>query len=203
MFKKLLIICFLIVSIHSYSQLRTGILVGGGIGLEQNLSVNKNNTEFLKGVQFKDTYLYNVLLGYRFRFENQSHKNLFFDIDPLLKLQTFKSSDFEPGNTNDYTSVTKEAHYLNFQLAVSASANYKIFKELYVGLGIEPTWNIVTDGKPFDIPILGKIGYNFNNKVDISLTYRQGFTNTINDSKYSKGRTSDIYLSIFIPFTVR
>lgn len=113
------------------------------------------------------------------------------------------SSDFVPGDGNIYTSVTKESHFVNFSFAVSSSVNYSIIKGLYAGFGIEPTWNIVTDAKPFDIPIFGRVGYNVNNKIDFAITYKQGFTNVINDNRYSKGNVSDLNLSIFIPFTLK
>lgn len=203
MLKFILLYCFLALSLNSFSQIRTGLLIGGGIGFEQGISVDKNNTEFLNGTLFSDTYSYNALLGYRFRFENRTHNNLFFDVDPVLKLQTFLSSDFVPGDGNIYTSVTKESHFVNFSFAVSSSVNYSIIKGLYAGFGIEPTWNIVTDAKPFDIPIFGRVGYNVNNKIDFAITYKQGFTNVINDNRYSKGNVSDLNLSIFIPFTLK
>lgn len=201
MLRYILLCGFLAISLNSFSQMRTGLLVGGGIGFEHGRSINKNNAEFQAGTVFSDTYSCNALLGYRFRFENNRHSNLFFDVDPLFKLQTFKSSDFVPENGSNYTSVTKESHFLNLAFALSSSINYSIINGLYVGLGVETTWNIVTDGKSFDIPIFGRLGYNMNNKIDFAITYKQGFTNVINDNRYNRGNISDINLSVFIPFT--
>lgn len=199
--RLVMLICFLTVSFHSFAQLRTGLLVGGGMGFE-NTSINKHAEEYSSGVRFDDDHVCDFLVGYRFRFENKIHSKLFFDIDPLLKLQVFQDRTYYSG-TSTHVFVAVEAKDINFQLAASLSANYKIVCGLYAGLGLEPTWNIVTEGKHFDAPVLGRIGYNINNKIDFAVTYRQGFTNTVNTSRYSKGRTSDLWLSIFIPFTCK
>ena len=54
----------------------------------------------------------------------------------------------------------------------------------------------------FDIPLVWKVGYNINNKIDLAINYRLGFTNVIDDRIYKKGHISDLNLSIFIPFTI-
>lgn len=187
---------FISMSVCSYAQTQSGILFGGGLGFE-NRTMNKGNSEYLKGTRFKDTYDYSGFLGYRFRFENAANKSLFFDIDPLMKLQVFKSIDY-PQSASIFKEI--DSHNINYALAISSSINYLISGGLYIGVGIEPTWNIVTDGKHFDAPVLGRIGYNCHGKVDFALTYKQGFTNVINTDRYTKGRISDLSLSVFIPF---
>ncbi len=97
--------------------------------------------------------------------------------------------------------VVLRANDANLSLALSSSVNYKIVKGLYAGLGLEPTWYVASDGKKFDIPLLWKVGYNINNKIDISVNYRLGFTNTI-DTERSSGRDKFpiviyLYLSVY------
>lgn len=186
------------VSITCMAQSQSGLLLGAGIGFE-SLSPNTSNSEYKKGTQFDCSYNYNVQLGYRFRFQNPTHERLFFDIDPLMKLQVMKDRTFYPGSSSDYTSVTAEATDINFQIALSPSINYRLFNRFYAGIGVEPTWNIVTDGKHFDIPAFARVGYSFG-KVELALTYRQGFLNVIDDAQYDKGRISDLNIGLFIPF---
>lgn len=197
-----LFVVFFVVSVHCFSQSQSGLLVLAVI-LSNPIPAPTNNPEFLEGKQFNSSYNYNLQIGYRFRFENPRHDRIFFDVDPLIKLQTFKNVSFSPGTSADYTSVTAEARDINFQLAVSPSVNYLFFKRVYLGMGVEPTWNIVTEGKHFDIPVFGRIGYSLKGKMELAVTYRHGFLNVIDDSKYNKGRISDLSVGIFIPFYIK
>jgi len=196
----LLVLTF--VSVETFAQVKTGLLIGGGLGFEQGLKINKNYPLILKdGAYIDDNYQYNGLLGYRIRFENKKYQSIFFDVDPLVNLKVYESKDYYPKDETNYGSPAWiKSHNVNFSLAVSSSVNYRITSSLYIGAGIEPTWNIVTDGKHFDAPVLGRIGYNCHGKVDFALTYKQGFTNVINTDRYTKGRISDLSLSVFVPF---
>ena len=123
-------------------------------------------------------------------------------MDLILDAKVFK-------NTKSYYVDNELAcriigHDANLALSLSPSVNYRLVKGLYVGMGIEPTWYMVptNDGKKFDIPLVWKVGYNINNKIDLAINYRLGFTNVIDDRIYKKGHISDLNLSIFIPFTI-
>ena len=59
-------LCLMAMSVCSYAQTQSGILFGGGLGFE-NRTMNKGNSEYLKGTRFKDTYDYSGFLGYRFQ----------------------------------------------------------------------------------------------------------------------------------------
>ena len=95
-----------------------------------------------------------------------------------------------------------EANDANLSLALSSSVNYKIVKGLYAGLGLEPTWYVASDGKKFDIPLLWKVGYNINNKIDISVNYRLGLYKYDRYREVQEGTNSDCNISVFIPFTL-
>lgn len=198
--KKHLLFLFLLVTMSGYAQLRTGLLVGAGMGFDRNVTPNMKNSSIMeqvaKGAKFYEDYKFNLQLGYRFRFEDKKHTKWFYDIDPLINVKVFKSKEVVDGGR-------VEGNDANLSLALSSSVNYKIVKGLYAGVGLEPTWYVASDGKKFDVPLLWKVGYNINNKIDLSVNYRLGFTNTIDTEKYNKGQVSDCNISIFIPFTLR
>lgn len=195
-----------VLSVHTgYSQLRTGLLVGGGLGFERNLSPNLNNPlifeEIQNGVKFLSEYQFNLMLGYRFRMENRRYKKWFYDVDPLINAKVFKST--KEYYTNGVQGGSVIAHDMNLSFAVFSSINYKLVKGLYAGIGVEPTWYIASEGKAFDIPLLWKIGYNVNNKIDFAINYRLGFTNSVDSKTFQKGQISDLNISVFIPFTLK
>lgn len=202
--KKYLLILFLMTSLTGYAQLRTGLLVGGGLGFERNLSLNMNNLSIaeqnLTGTKFLNDYKFHALLGYRFRIENSKHQRWFYDIDPFVNAKAFE------GVTKDYIdgefAGSASGYDVSLSFAISSSVNYKIYKGLYGGIGLEPTFHIVSEGGMFDIPIVWKVGYNINNKIDLAVNYRLGLTNTIDSRTFEKGQVSDLNISIFIPFTV-
>lgn len=184
--------------------LRTGLLAGGSLGLINNLEPRSNVFhENGQPVQYAYDYQYGVSLGYRFRIENERNDQLFYDLDAWLNGKVFEWEILYLEEYNGYR-VKAISHDASLALAVSPSVNYKLIQDLYVGFGVEPTWYMVptTDGKKFDIPCVWKLGYDINQKIDIALTYRLGFTNVIDDKFFKKGNISDISLSIFIPFTV-
>lgn len=197
--KKYLLFLFLLVMMSGHAQLRTGLLIGTGLGFDRNVAPNMKTpsviAEVAKGGAFYEDYKCNLQLGYRFRFENRKHSKWFYDIDPLINVKLFKSKEIVDGGRI-------EGNDANLSLALSSSVNYKIVKGLYAGIGLEPTFYVASDGKKFDIPILWKVGYNINNKIDISMNYRLGFTNTIDTKKYRNGQVSDCNISVFIPFTL-
>ncbi|MDY3070218.1 MAG: hypothetical protein SOR57_11355 [Parabacteroides sp.] len=195
--KYIFLFIMMLFSLSAFSQNKSGILFGGGLGFEQALNMNQDHDLYKKGCQFKDRYDFDVYMGYRFRID--SRKSIFFDIDPLLRVQKLKSVDyFSPESQIESGFMTSEANDINLQISLSSTINYKIKDNFYIGLGLEPTWNVITEGKKFDIPLLGRIGYDFG-KFDIAVTYRQGFFNIFDQSRFTKGRSSDINISVFIP----
>lgn len=195
---KIMMLFSLLTISTCFSQNQSGIIFGGGLGFE-TIAQNSQHKDMKNGELFDSSYNYNFQLGYRFRFGDFPNAKLFFDIDPLIKLQTLKNKTFYLNTNEEYASVMVESHDINFQLAVSPTINYKLFKTLYIGIGIEPTWNIVTEGKAFDFPVVGRIGYSFKGKVELALTYRQGLVNTVNKNLYKKGLLSDLNIGFFIP----
>ena len=203
--RHFIILAFTVFALPTTAQtLRTGLLAGGSLGLINNLEPRSNVFhENGQAVQYAYDYQYGLSLGYRFRIENERNDRLFYDLDAWLNGKVFEWETLYLEEYNGYR-VKAISHDASLALAISPSVNYKLIQDLYVGFGVEPTWYMVptTDGKKFDIPCVWKLGYDINHKIDIALTYRLGFTNVIDDKFFKKGNTSDISLSIFIPFTV-
>ena len=203
--RHFIILAFTVFALPTTAQtLRTGLLAGGSLGLINNLEPRSNVFhENGQAVQYAYDYQYGLSLGYRFRIENERNDWLFYDLDAWLNGKVFEWETLYLEEYNGYR-VKAISHDASLALAISPSVNYKLIQDLYVGFGVEPTWYMVptTDGKKFDIPCVWKLGYDINHKIDIALTYRLGFTNVIDDKFFKKGNTSDISLSIFIPFTV-
>ncbi|MDR1524675.1 MAG: hypothetical protein LBS79_05380 [Tannerella sp.] len=70
-------------------------------------------------------------------------------------------------------------------ISLSMAMNYKVYKEMYFGVGIEPiysnTLDFVNTGKTnsnqkFSIPVIYKIGADFN-KADVSISNKIDFIN--------------------------
>lgn len=207
--KKLgcLILTFLFILPANAQKLQTGLLVGGGLGFEHNLTPDLSHSDIWQEkeymLEYKYEYQFGASLGYRFRIENGKNNRLFYDIDLLLDAKVFKNTKSYYLDHEIASRVT--AHDANLAFSLSPSVNYKLIKGLYAGIGIEPTWYMIptTDGKKFDIPLIWKVGYNINNRIDFAINYRLGFINVVDDRIYKKGHISDLNLSIFIPFTLR
>lgn len=89
--KKHLLFLFLLVAMSSHAQLRTGLLVGGGLGFDRNVAPNMKNPDIIekvaKGTKLFEDYKFNLQLGYRFRIEDKKHTRWFYDIDPLVNAE--------------------------------------------------------------------------------------------------------------------
>ena len=79
--KKHLLFLFLLVAMSSHAQLRTGLLVGGGLGFDRNVAPNMKNPDIIekvaKGTKLFEDYKFNLQLGYRFRIEDKKHTRWF------------------------------------------------------------------------------------------------------------------------------
>lgn len=197
----------------AYSQNKSGLLFGAGVGFEST-ALDPNSKYIAHKIYSYFNYKYNGYLGYRFRFETKDQGKLFFDIDPMLKLQVINIEDLSyfsakdnqtiPYSSNPYLFFNvAEKNTVNLQFSVASSLNYKLTDKLYAGIGVEPTWNIVTEqGKRFDVSAIGRVGYDFK-VLELALTYRHGFINVMDKYRFDKARTSDLNISVFIPLRIK
>lgn len=70
-----LLVCAVLFALPTNSQvLRTGLLVGGGLGFEHNLTPNSGHSDIWQEgdykIGYKDKYQFGASLGYRFRIEH-------------------------------------------------------------------------------------------------------------------------------------
>lgn len=203
--KKILFVsCVLFVTqcIIAQSKITHGFNVNGGIGSIRGIEFlpegKISDILELNGKGFID-YKYNLALGYKLRLDNKE-KPLFYDLDISLGMKKYEF---------DYRVLIEEdgfASYFGtsgdvslFYLSLSPMANYKIYKGLYSGAGMEPTVLHAQGSTMFDIPISARIGYNFK-FLDVSFGYKHGLLSIVkNKEGFSKGKISEWSLQFFIP----
>lgn len=210
--KKLLIsfIAIVCVTLSVSAQLRTGLVLGGGAWGNINAKANASTLENMDiiDVNFKSSFM----LGYRFRLHHNSMPG-FLDLDANVGLKnwnsTYGSSDGYGKNAmegdEDYNQPAPfsgaKSNYL--YTSISATTNYYVVKKLSLGVGVEPTVWISKSGeensKTFDMPLVAKIGYDFN-FLEVGLTYKHSFVNSVKSNHLDSGKFNDLQFSIWIPF---
>lgn len=89
-------------------------------------------------------------------------------------------------------------------LSLNVVAGYKLWKGLNAGVGVEPTVYFNTTAKAnlednkFDIPLVVKVGYDFN-WFQVDLSYKNGFNRIYRNHVVGSTGTRDLQLSIFVP----
>ncbi len=170
-----------------------GLLVNGGIGTisyKLDPSLKSKNNE----IDFKSSYS----VGYRFRLNPHSDP-FFIDVDANLGMKLWKSSYIKSSLEPAFYEAS--SNYDSFSIA--GTFNYKIYKGLSGGVGIEPIYFFYQDGESsknkLDIPLVAKLAYDFG-KFEIGVNYKHGLTNTIKTDYIKSGKFRDIQISLFIPF---
>lgn len=178
----------------------SGLLVGGGAGTldyEFEKPLHRNQI----GDKFDDTYNYDLHLGYRFRLR-QDHW-LFWDLDALFGIKSIQKAallDF----SDIYVSYQKEEKKLNYYIALSPSANARLYKGLYVGVGVEPTWYFYRSadkGMGFDLPVTPKIGYQFR-LFSLEASAKIGLLRHSVENLLEHNRRKEFQLSLYIPLSL-
>lgn len=213
--KLVLVLLLLIFPFLGYSQLKSGLTLNFGYDNITNYKPNPN-TEFGKIVTDEDGKLTvtdktSFSLGYKFRLQ-QKEKPYFYDFDVNLGVKNWSSKIAETyiwpdafGELKAYDQDRYESSNNYCYLSLGASFNYKIWKGLYAGLGLEPTWYFYQSGEKsaidpaIDLPLKGSIGYDFK-FIGLAVSYRQGIFNVIDVTSIQKGKISDWQVSLYIPF---
>jgi hypothetical protein len=186
-------------------ELRHGLLLGGGRGSVCGIGYSDNGDEYTAFDRGITDYQYNALLGYKLRFRGRENP-LFFDTDIQVGLQKAEYSIFYKK-----TEATPDGAFISFptgnfffcNLSVGLSVNYNLYKGLFVGAGVDPTYRLYQLGdiseNRFDVPVIGKIGYNMK-YVELALVYKKGIMNSLKTDHFERGKLNDWQLQLFIPF---
>lgn len=194
--KWVILICvFSLFPFVSKSQLKSGIVLGGMDSWMHKKEVRLGESPIgEKDGNWNHRFSFNA--GYQLQYEFRNH----ILIDAALLYQARRlnvSYTKSAGETYDKTKLFNG-------LALNAVLGYKLWKGLKIGLGIEPILYFNTNMKynlednKFDIPLVVKVGYDFN-CFQLDLSYKNGFNTIYRNYVVGKPQTRDIQLSIFVP----
>jgi hypothetical protein len=93
-----------------------------------------------------------------------------------------------------------------YYFAINPTYNYKVYKNLYLGAGIEPTLYFTGEDKnkwKYDISPTLRIGYDFK-YLNIAVGYKAGVLDAVKSNyRYyylEAGNLNDLQIQLFIPF---
>ncbi len=184
---------------------RHGLVLNGGIGSLSTTFTDKD----LDMKYAQESYKSGYAIGYRFRFNHPAPQRFHYDCDlnfgvKLWNYLYLKKAPDE-GNT-DYGygyEVIHDGTAIYGYASIGGTANYSVIKNLSIGLGIEPTYFFMREGQwsenKYDIPLVGKIAYNFN-FLEVGISYKYGLMNVLETDFLKSGKFREVQLSLFIPF---
>jgi len=191
-----LVLFMLLFTTSGYSQIRSGVIAGiSDSWLDKGLVLLGYGSQYgLKDGEWKHKPSFTV--GYGFQFDVKKS----FVIDAAL---LYHSRGVHVAYNSTFTDFTDESKQLNV-LSLNGVVNYKIWKGLSVGIGMEPTWylntkiadNIVSNA--LDFPLVVKTGYNFK-IMEVSLSYKYGFESIYKGVITKEAVPRDLRLSVFVP----
>lgn len=196
MFKKILliiIVTFNITIIKAQMIEKHGLVLKGGIGnIDSKLNsipeITDNNIDYKSGFS----------VGYKFRI-NPKLNSFFIDVDANLGMKMWKSSYIR--SISEPPMYEASSNY--YSLSIEGTFNYKIYKGLNAGIGIEPLYYLYQEGEKsknkFDIPLVAKLAYDFG-KFEVGINYKYGLTNAIKTDYIKSGKIREVGIFLFIPF---
>lgn len=197
---------FLMTGIACFAQ-RSGIIISatdGHLGKYSGYSYYMNTgtadgtiypeTRWTPGVGFH--------LGYQFGFKLSNR--FWMDASILGKVVQGKAESFDL-NGNDVVPWSDKAWI--WGLALNGAINYRICSGLYAGIGIEPTSYFKTNklkenlkGQVFDFPVVLTLGYEFNNGMKLSASYKHGFKPLYDNAFASNIKNNKEFgISLYVP----
>lgn len=185
-----------------YSQVSSGILVGGGAGT-LNTKFENTISPAKVGTIFDGTYNYDLHLGYRFRI--QQTQRFFWDLDALVGMKCLKKSILTATQENSvhpgYLAYGDLYRDYNYYLGVLPTFNVNIYKGLNAGVGIQPTWVFYrskSDNGDFALPAVVKAGYNFG-PLSLEASVKFGLLRDGVNEVISRNRSTEFQLSVYVP----
>ena len=199
--------CLLLLPLVSNAQLKSGIVVGGGDSWMHKSKVESPRLTGERDLNWDHRFSFNA--GYQFQYEFKNH----FLIDAALLYQArrvniaYQEQGMDPnidyGKQQPGGAIYDKTKLFN-GLSLNAVVGYKLWKGLKAGIGVEPTIyfnttseNNMTDDK-FDIPLVVKVGYDFN-WFQVDLSYKNGFKRLYWNPVVGNTDTRDLQVSIFVP----
>ena len=199
----LLCVCAL-TSYVSAQEVKSGFFVAGSYGIIWDEAPKSS----IMNLSWEDnSSAWGISAGYRWRLMPKE-KPFFFDIDAFLTYKRakykfgFLPENYDPSDPNKKYDITPAIKDNYFSLSLSPSFNYKIYKGLYAGVGIEPTLYYIKKADShwkFDLPVTARVGYDFD-FIDIAIGYKYGLFNSINSDYFSSGKMGCWQVQVFIPF---
>lgn len=191
-----LILVMLFLATSVFSQIRSGVIAGiSDSWLDKGLILTGYGDQYgLKDNKWE--HKPSITIGYGFQFDVKKS----FVIDAAL---LYHSRGVHVAYNTTFTDATSESKHLN-ALSLNGVINYKIWKGLSVGVGMEPTWYLDTKiadntiGDALDFPVIVKAGYNFK-IAEVSLSYKYGFETLYKGVIVKEAAPRDLRLSVFIP----
>ncbi|GEM_PF-295691 len=204
-------------------KLESGLLLHGGTGSMKATLNPPPADRVYSHSDFKNKASFSV--GYRFRLLPVNSR-FFYDLDLNIGGRLWNYDYSAPLNENShegyYWGITHNSSTKGLFASLGATVGYKLYKGLSIGAGIEPTYNFYqshgitgdsNDGtgnswyyiggndkkRPFDVPLVGRVAYNFK-FMEVGLSYKHGLFNTVKNDQIKSGKFSDWQLSLFIPF---
>ena len=203
----ILFACLLLFPVLSQSQIKSGIVVGGGDSWMHKSKINNMLLSGEKDLKWDHCFSFNA--GYQFQYESKNH----FLIDAALLYQArrvniaFQEQGLAPevdyGEQQPGGAIYDGIKLFN-GLSLNVVAGYKLWKGLKAGVGVEPTIYFNTTAKAnlednkFDIPLVVKVGYDFN-WFQVDLSYKNGFNRIYRNYVVGSTGTRNLQLSIFVP----
>lgn len=185
-----------------YSQVTSGILIGGGAGT-LNTKFENNIPSTRIGTIFDGTYNYDLHLGYRFRI--QQTERFFWDLDALVGMKCLKKSILTATQTNSvhpgYVAYNDLYRDYNYYIGVLPTFNVKMYKGLHAGVGIQPTfvfYRSKSDNCDFALPAVVKLGYDFG-PLSLEASGKFGLLRDGVKDVISRNRAKEFQLSIYVP----
>ncbi len=202
-------------ALYGQTKLTHGLTLNGGSGDFHDIDLSDAVSDILEnGGSLETEYQFGAGIGYKFRLKPQT-KPFFYDLDLNLGIKKYNyhysnydGVEFRSYSTdtlhNDSTKLISGAGNIPVvYIALGASFNYKLYKGLYAGAGVEPTFYFDTATTPkwkFDIPAVVKIGYDLK-YVDFAFAYKYGLLDMIGKSRtFDGGKLHEWQLQMFIPF---
>ena len=197
----------LLLPLVSNAQLKSGIVVGGGDSWMHKSKVESPRLTGERDLKWDHRFSFNA--GYQFQYEFKNH--LLIDAALLYQARRVNIAYQEEGGGEslDYGeqwpggAIYDDTKLFN-GLSLNATVGYKLWKGLKAGIGVEPTIYFNTKAKvnladnKFDIPLVVKIGYDFN-WFQVDLSYKNGFKRLYWNPVVGNTDTRDLQVSIFVP----